>query len=205
MGSGLLVVISGPSGSGKTTLCQRALERIEGTKYSISFTARPPRGDEVDGKDYHFVTKDEFERMAKEGRFAEWANVHGNYYGTPKSFLERAIREGFDLFLDIDVQGGIQIKERYGERAILVYVVPPSLEELETRLRGRAVDEEEVIKRRLINAREELKYMLRYDYWIVSRDVEDSVRILEGILTAERQRMGRIPKSILDKLGIDGA
>jgi guanylate kinase len=203
--AGLLVVISGPSGSGKTTLCKKVLKRIEGFRYSVSFTARLPRGDEMEGRDYHFIDKEEFQRMVRDGEFAEWANVHGNYYGTPKAFIEESIREGFDVLLDIDVQGGLQIKKRYREGAVLVYIIPPSLEELEARLRSRAVDDEETIKRRLVNAHEELRYTLRYDYWIVNEEVEDSIKVLECIITAERQKIGMIPPHILRRFGIERA
>lgn len=198
---GLILVISGPSGAGKTTLCQNLLESTENLKYSISVTARSPRGDEANGVDYYFVNEQEFEQMVMEEKFAEWAKVHGNYYGTKREFLEKSISDGSDILLDIDVQGGIKIKEKYPE-AVLIYVVPHSLEELEDRLRNRGVDSEETIKRRLLNVRREINYLPKYDYLIFTEGIEKSLEKAKVIITAERNRVKRIPLCIYERFGI---
>ena len=152
----LLIVVAAPSGAGKTTLCHRLLADFGELRLSVSTTTRPPRGREQDGRDYHFTSKEEFEGQIREGRFAEWALVHGNYYGTSKDVVARSLAGGDSVLLDVDVQGSASLKQAFGDRCVTIFVAPPSVEELERRLRKRNTDSEESIRRRMQNAREEM-------------------------------------------------
>lgn len=182
----LVLIVSGPSGSGKSTLVQRILE-LPGTMPSISCTTRPPRAAESSGKCYDFVSEAEFERMAARGEFLESARVFGQHsYGTPKKWLEESRKKGLDLVLEIDVQGAAQVKEKL-PAAVALFVVPPSRQELERRLRDRAQDSEEEIERRLKRARDEiLAFGKYYDYCVVNDDVEKAGREVQAIATALR-------------------
>ncbi|RUM88612.1 MAG: guanylate kinase, partial [Thermovibrio sp.] len=153
---GLLIVISAPSGTGKTTLVHMLLKEFPDLEFSVSYTTRPPRPGEVDGRDYHFVDRKTFERMIEEGDFLEWAEVYGNLYGTSRTQVLKALNEGKDVILDIDTQGALQVKKNFPE-AVLIFILPPSLKELERRLRNRGTDDEETIERRLKTAREEIR------------------------------------------------
>ena len=184
-------IISAPSGSGKSTLVARLLGRVDGLLFSVSYTTRAPRGHEVDGEDYHFVSRTDFEAMIGRGEFLEWAQVFGNYYGTHRSILEAARRQGKDLVLDIDVQGARQLKGQIPE-AISVFILAPSRQILEQRLRDRGEDREEVIKRRLGEAAEEIRNYKAYDYILINRDLDESDRVLSGIVIAERARRARV-------------
>ncbi len=195
---GLLVVVSAPSGTGKTTLCHMLLKEFENMEFSVSYTTRPPRKGEVNGKDYFFVSKEEFERMVEEGDFLEWANVYGNLYGTSKSQVLRALNEGKDILLDIDVQGALQVKKNLPE-AVLIFIMPPSFDELERRLKHRGTDSEDVIKRRLETAKEEIKKAVYYDYIVVNDVLEVAFDKLKSIVTAEKCRTDRL-KGQIDKL-----
>jgi guanylate kinase len=189
---GILFIVSAPSGAGKTTISARALRAIEGLEMSVSATTRTPRAGEVDGRDYTFLERREFERRRRRGEFAESAEVHGFLYGTPRAPLERALAEGRDMLLDIDVQGARQMKEGYAADAVAVFVLPPSEVELERRLRARGTDPEEVIRRRLERARAEMAEYSRYDYHLTNRDVDESVRLFAAIVAAERVRISRL-------------
>jgi guanylate kinase len=189
---GILFIVSAPSGAGKTTISARALREIKGLEMSISCTTRAPRAGERDGEDYTFLDRAEFERCRGEGAFAEWAEVHGSLYGTPRAPIENALAGGRDMLLDIDVQGARQMKQRYADGAVAVFVLPPSEAELERRLRARGTDPDEVIRRRLERARAEMEEYRRYDYAIVNRDVEESVRLFAAIVAAERVRVSRL-------------
>src|SRR5579884_2656444 len=157
--TGLLVVISSPSGAGKTTLCQRLLKEFQDTLvFSVSYTTRKMRAGERDGVDYHFVDDAAFDAMVAEDQFAEWAEVHGKRYGTSVSFVDEALSGGKDVLFDIDYQGGRQLRAKFESDALLVFILPPSLAELEKRLRRRATDEEDVIRRRLQKAHEEIEH-----------------------------------------------
>jgi guanylate kinase len=188
---GTLFVVSAPSGAGKTTLCREIRRRLPDVRYSVSCTTRAPRAGEVDGADFRFIAEDEFRAMLESKELAEWASVHGHLYGTPAAPLEAALGEGHDVLLDIDTQGAAQLRARYPE-AVLVFIVAPSMAELEQRLRERRSDAESEIARRLARAREEIPLWRRYDYLIVNRDVKDAMEHLESIILAERCRTARL-------------
>ncbi len=177
---GKLIVVSGPSGSGKSTATKRVRDELK-IPLSVSATTRLPREGEVDGKDYYFITKEEFETNIENDGFYEFANVHGNYYGTLKSEIESKLNEGQTVILEIDVQGGLIVKQKNKE-AILVYFKAPSLEELEKRLRYRNTDSNEVIETRLKNAKKELEYEHEYDYSIINKNIDDACGELVKII-----------------------
>ncbi|MGO9965682.1 MAG: guanylate kinase [Bryobacteraceae bacterium] len=188
-------IISAPSGSGKSTLVTRLLARVEGLMFSVSYTTRARRGQEVDGEDYRFVSRTDFEAMIGRGEFLEWAEVFGNYYGTHRSILEEARRQARDLVLDIDVQGARQLKGQVPE-AVSVFILAPSRQVLEQRLRARGEDRDETIERRLGKAADEIRNYKAYDYILINRDLDESDRVLSGIVIAERARRIRIENQI---------
>ena len=188
-------IISAPSGSGKSTLTHRLIEQLSNLRFSISYTTRAPRGQEVDGKEYFFISSEEFEDRVNKGEFLEHAEVFGNYYGTHVSELDRAAGEGVDLVLDIDVQGARQLKDRISA-AVSVFILPPSRQVLEQRLRARSQDSEPVIARRLRDAKEEIRNYSQYDYVLVNREVEASVETLKSIVKATRSRRDRMEREI---------
>ncbi len=179
---GLLVVISAPSGGGKTTVIRRLLEKRPEFKYSISATTRPPRKNERHGVDYYFYNEEEFKRMLREDAFLEWAIVHDHYYGTPRQPIEEALRAGEVVLMDIDVQGGLQVKKQCPEDALLIFIMPPSLKVLESRLRGRKTDREEEVERRLAVATHEIEQSHFYDAVVVNRELEETVARVEQII-----------------------
>ncbi len=185
---GLFFVVSAPSGAGKTSLCRAATDELESLRHSISYTTRKPRPGETDGRDYHFVTEERFRDMIRAGDFAEWAEVHSNFYGTSRRVLDGMRSEGIDVILDIDTQGARQIKDKYGREAVFIFIMPPSLGILEERLRGRRSDDENEIKKRMRRARDEIKDYTMYDYVIVNRDFERALRELRSIIAGERCR-----------------
>lgn len=188
-------IISAPSGSGKSTLVNRLLREAPDLTFSISYTTRKPRGSEVEGQNYRFVPVEDFESMIARGEFLEYAKVFGNYYGTHRSVLDSARVAGKDVVLDIDVQGARQLKERIPE-AVTVFILAPSRQVLEQRLRARGEDREEVIDRRLRDAAEEIGNYKQYDYVLVNRDLDETVASLCGIVRAERARRTRIEQTI---------
>ena len=179
--SGSLFVISGPSGAGKGTPVQRLVERVPHTWVSISATTRAPRTGEVDGVHYRFMTPEEFERTIEEGGFAEWANVHSHYYGTPTGPIIEHLEAGDNVLLEIDVQGGFQVREKFPD-AKLLFIAPPSMEVLEQRLRGRGTDSDEEIAKRLRNAKGELEASKDYDVVVVNDDLEEATDKLAEVL-----------------------
>lgn len=183
---GIPFVLSAPSGTGKTTVCREVVRRDPGIEFSVSHTTRPRRSGEVEGRDYHFVDRERFEALAKEGAFVEWAEYGGNLYGTSFASLDRPLAEGRDLLLEIEVQGAAQLRERRGDARFL-FLLPPSLEELERRLRGRGTDDEEGIARRLALARRELRAVHHFDYAVVNQALEPTVEAVLGIVAAERR------------------
>ena len=196
--SGILYIISAPSGSGKSTLVNEMRKFVPGLDFSISYTTRPPRGSEQSGREYHFISREEFEDMIRRGEFLEYADVFGNYYGTAKSIFQEAARRDHDVLLDIDVQGERQVKQKLPE-AVSIFVLPPSRTELESRLRKRSVSEnvrsEEVIRRRLDTARKEIENYPNYDYILVNDRLEQSVDALQAIIMAERLKRSGKPLS----------
>ena len=188
---GVLYVISAPSGAGKTSLCKEIIDIFPNLRHSVSYTTRPPRNGEVHGRDYFFVGKEEFERMAEAGELAEWAEVHGNLYGTSLATLKESRSEGIDLILDIDCQGARQLKGRF-EGGVYIFVLPPSIEELRRRLDNRSSDSQEVIERRINNAAGEIKEARWYDYIIVNDKFSEALEQLKSVLVAEQCRTTRL-------------
>ena len=188
-------IISAPSGSGKSTLVHALLQAVPNLTFSISYTTRQPRPTETDGVDYVFIARDDFENRLARGEFLEHAEVFGNYYGTNRNTLEQAIQAGRDLVLDIDVQGARQLKMAIPE-AISVFVLPPSREILEQRLRARSQDSEEVIQRRLKGAAAEVRNYSQYDYVLINREIEESAARLASIVKAERLRKARMEEEV---------
>ncbi len=187
----MLVVVSAPSGAGKTTLCREVRSVVPNLAYSVSYTTRAPRPGEEEGKDFRFVSEAVFKAMADGEEFAEWAIVHGNFYGTAVRPLDEALAKGLDILLDIDTQGARQIRKRYPEAAY-VFIVAPSLAELEERLRERKSDSPQEIAKRLQRAREEIAAWREYDYLIVNRDLKEAVDQLATLIQAERCRTSRL-------------
>jgi guanylate kinase len=184
---GCLFVISAPSGSGKTTLVRKLLASLDDLRFSISYTTRPPRGAERDGVDYHFVTREEFREKIEAGELLEWAEVHGNLYGTSRPETERIRAGGQDILLDVDVQGAAQVRKAEPE-AVTMFVLPPSFQVLEERLRGRRQDAPEVIEGRLAEARKEIDHYRDYRYVLVNGSIEETAELLKAIVLAERAR-----------------
>ena len=187
-------IISAPSGSGKTTLMGKLLQELSSLHFSVSYTTRQPRGQEQNGKEYFFVTCEEFQKMIQQQDLLEWAEVFGNYYGTARRFLEEAREAGIDLLLDIDVQGASQVKEKLAE-ATSVFILPPSRKELEWRLRHRSQDTEKVIQNRLRDAGKEIQGYHQYDYILINDQLEHSAEQLKAIVLAERWRRQKEPQA----------
>jgi guanylate kinase len=199
--TGLILVVSAPSGGGKSSLCQRLLNWSPNMVYSVSCTTRAPRGGEQNGHDYFFLTTEEFERRIAAAEFLEHANYNGHYYGTPRAFVEEQLRDGKDVLLDIEVQGAAQIAKRvrgggfaYPDALVTIFLMPPSPELLETRLRRRGTDTEETIRKRLALAQQEMAHWREYDYVIVSGHLDDDFEQGKAIVIAEKCRAARIPK-----------
>ncbi|MHB8808469.1 MAG: guanylate kinase [Desulfobulbaceae bacterium] len=192
----ILFVLSAPSGGGKTTVLRKVMADLPGLVFSVSHTTRPPRPGEVAGRDYHFVSRQEFQAM-QEGSppgFLEWAEVHGNLYGTGRAEVERQLQAGRDVILDIDVQGALQVQ---GTAApVMIFIAPPTLAELEARLRRRGTESEDTIRLRLDNARKELTFTDRYAYLIINDRLEEAVDSLRSIIVAERCRRRRSPDGL---------
>lgn len=190
---GLMFVLSSPSGAGKTTLSRRLLESDPGVVMSVSATTRPKRPNEIDGRDYFFVSQEDFERKVREDRFLEHASVFGHLYGTPREPVERALGEGRDVLFDIDWQGTQQLRQKAREDVVSVFVLPPSRAELERRLRARAQDSDAVVAGRMAKANDEISHWAEYDYVIVNDDVQRAQAQVERILAAERLKRTRQP------------
>jgi len=188
--SGLLYVVSGPSGAGKSTLIQRLMKGTPGLAYSISHTSRKPRGEEKDGVDYHFTARETFDQMIRKGEFVEWADVYGDYYGTSLSGLKEQMNRGLDVIMDVDVQGAANIRQTF-EESVLIFILPPSLEVLEKRLRARKTESEGALKRRIEKALKELSNCVWYDYLIFNDDLDRAVREASSIVISERCRRDR--------------
>lgn len=193
----MLIVVSAPSGAGKTSLCHEIRKCVANVGYSVSHTTRAPRPGELDGHDFHFVAEPGFRQMIDRGEFAEWARVHGNLYGTSSRALEAALDRGEDILLDIDTQGARQLRARY-PLGLFVFVVAPSMKELAMRLRERQSDAPQEIARRMTRAIDEIAAWREYDYLIVNRHLDETVRQLQCIIEAERCRASRLTLNLPD-------
>ncbi len=195
---GVLLVVSGPSGAGKGTICQMLREQLPDLGYSVSVTTRQPRSGEVDGESYFFKTVDEVKNMIANEELLEYAEVYGNYYGTPRKYVMDQLQAGRDVLLEIDIQGALQVKKRFKD-GVFVFIVPPSLDELSARIYKRGTDSEEVIRRRMASAASELTYAAEYDYIIVNDIAEKAAQKVLTIMEAERYRVART-YFIVDKI-----
>lgn len=194
---GLLIVLSGPSGSGKNTVCDMAKEVMPNIWESVSMTSRKPRKGEVDGKDYYFVSEEEFEKNIEEGKMLEHAKFAGNYYGTPRESVQKQLDAGKDVLLVIEIQGALQIKEKIPQ-ALFVFLLPPSMKELKRRLRMRKTETEEKLMERFETAYKEINELSKYNYVIVNDKADEAARKLEAIINAEKCRVDRIEEVFLD-------
>jgi guanylate kinase len=193
MSRGKLFVISAPSGAGKSTLLKKLLAAVPNLAFSVSHTTRAPRPGESNGREYHFVDRPTFEGMREKQAFLEWAEVHGNLYGTSRAAIEAQQAKGIDVFLDIDIQGARQLRDDGHPGAIFLFIAPPSLTELEKRLRGRGTDPEETVQLRLRNARREMEDAARYDYLVINDQLDEAVEVLRAVVIAERCKARRSP------------
>jgi guanylate kinase len=182
----LIIVISAPSGAGKTTICREFQKSHPRIHFSISATTRPPRPGEKEGIDYFFLKQEEFQKKVSQNELLEWAEVHGNRYGTLRSFVEKRLAEEKDLFLEIDVQGGLQVKKKYPERTVLIFLKPSSERELKVRLEKRRTETEKTIKNRLSRAQKEMKSAEEYDYLIINDQLSEALKELNSIIVAEK-------------------
>lgn len=196
---GALFVVSAPSGGGKSTVLRKVISQLPGVSISISYTTRPPRPGERDGMDYFFVSHGEFIDMVSDGKFIEWAEVHGYLYGTPRANLEK-LMQGEDLILEIDTQGARKIRQEF-RNGVLIFILSPSLEVLGERLRARGGDTEEAIQARLQYARKELDQVAWYDYIVINREIEEATKELASIIIAERCKAARVLEGIGGKYG----
>lgn len=194
---GLLIVVSGFAGSGKGTLMKRLTEDYGKYALSVSMTTRKPRPGEIHGREYFFVTKKEFERKIRQGELIEYASYVENYYGTPRAYVEEQIAEGKDVILEIEIQGALKVKERFPD-AVLIFVLPPSVEELYGRLKTRGTETEDVIRKRMRRASEEVSAIEKYDYILINDEVEESVRKLHSLIEAAHDTPGRNEEFIRD-------
>ncbi|MCF8128958.1 MAG: guanylate kinase [Deltaproteobacteria bacterium] len=187
---GQIFVFSAPSGAGKSTIAEALIERFDSLAYSISHTSRPPRGDEQDGVDYHFVNRNTFKEMIEKNAFLEWAQVHGHLYGTSLEAVKRQMSAGSDILMDVDVQGGRNVKNRFPD-AVLIFLLPPSLKILEKRLKARGTDDLVVIQKRMAQASEEIKNCSWYDYIVINDDLEKAILEAQSIILSTRCRRER--------------
>lgn len=197
---GLLVVISGPSGAGKGTLVKLIRERNENIRLSVSATTRSPRDGEISGESYFYKTIDEFKEMIKNDELVEWVEYCDNFYGTPRKYIEECTENGLDVILEIEVEGALNIKNKFPD-CISVFILPPSFDELKRRIVGRGTEETSVIEKRLLKARKEIEFVNKYDYIIINNDIENAVNEIKSILKTEKLRFSR-NMDILNKIGI---
>ena len=194
-------MISAPSGAGKTTICREILQQRPGLHRSVSYTTRARRNGEKDGVDYHFVTPEQFQQMVAAGEFLEWAEVHGNCYGTARAALHQAATQGADILLDVDVQGAEQLRDS-GVDGVFIFILPPDMHELRKRLENRNTDDAQVIERRLNNAAAEIAAAARFDYLVVNQLLADAVASIMAIMTAETARTKRVIETLPEEFGL---
>jgi len=188
---GKLFIISAPSGAGKTTLCEKLIKSLPGVVRSVSMTTRKRRAGELNGRDYFFVSKAEFEKKLKKKKFLEYAKVFGNYYGTPRDFVEKKLNKKKDVLLTIDVQGALKVKKTFGKNSIFIFLLPPSLKDLRRRLLKRKTNTKKEINERLRVSRRELKYLKYYDFKVINRDIKKALEQLKAIFIADRCRINK--------------
>jgi guanylate kinase len=198
--SGLLVVVSAPSGTGKTTICKEVLKIVPELRFSISCTTREPRKGEKDGRDYHFISREEFEERISGGDFVEWAENHGHLYGTLKKDVESLVKEGHDILFDVDPRGAKKLKSQY-DNAVFVFILPPSIDILKERLKKRGSEKDAVMKARFERAFKEIREVVWYDYAIFNDIIDESVDVLKSIYKAEKNRRERLTKRITNIIG----
>ncbi|AKL95545.1 guanylate kinase Gmk [Clostridium aceticum] len=192
---GLLIVVSGPSGAGKGTICKNLLKLNKQIKISVSATTRDPRKGEVEGENYYFISKDQFEEMIKQDALLEYAKVYDNYYGTPKEYVLKNLEKGNDVLLEIDIVGALQVKEKFKD-GVFIFILPPSLEELKNRIVARGTESQKDIEKRYGCAIEEIEQVIKYDYAVLNDDLQRATKDVESIITAEKCRVSRIHKNI---------
>jgi guanylate kinase len=193
---GILYVVTGPSGAGKSSIIKKALEIVEGFAFSISYTTRKQRPGEIDGKDYFFISDEKFEELNQKGEFLEYAKVHSNYYATSKTFIKEKLSEGFNIVLDVDVVGALNIKKEMPEQSVLIFIAPPSYEELERRLKTRGTEKQEEFEVRLNNSKKEIKQISHFDYLIVNQNLSESINQLISIIISEQLKLDRVSKHL---------
>ncbi|GFP75990.1 guanylate kinase [Clostridium fungisolvens] len=194
---GILIVISGPSGAGKGTICKALVEKNDNLFISVSATTRKPRVGEVEGVNYYFITKEEFLQKVENDDFIEWAEVYGNYYGTPKSTVDQMLDEGINVILEIDIQGALKVKENARD-GVFVFILPPSMEELKQRIINRGSETQESLMTRFKSAYQEINYVSKYNYAVVNDTVDEAVKKIESIILAEKCRVDRIKETIIE-------
>ena len=198
--NGILFIISAPSGAGKTTLCRMAVDYFPNLRHSISYTTRVCRSGEANGVDYHFISKETFQEMVDRNGFLEWAEVHGNKYGTSMQDIQSLLKKGLNIILDIDVQGAKQVKKQLSvnneQLAVFIFLLPPSLEICEERIRNRGKDNQEAILSRLENARNEIKELIWYDYLIINENLEEAFKRFKSVIVAEKSKRERMMKEV---------
>ncbi len=199
---GLLIVISGPSGVGKGTICDHLFNIAEGIEYSISMTTRTPRKGEINGVDYHFVSHETFKEMIQQDELLEWAEVYGNYYGTPRNTVDTSLSEGKDVILEIDIQGALQVKNKRPD-GVFIFLLPPTLQELQARIKKRGTENEADLDKRIKSARKEIETALAYDYVLVNKEIKHSINVIKSIIDAEKCRVNRVGEKIVREV-IDG-
>ncbi|MRG85455.1 guanylate kinase [Salinibacillus xinjiangensis] len=199
---GILFVLSGPSGVGKGTVRKALFEKETDLQYSISITTRKPRNGETHGVDYFFHEKDEVENMIEHGELLEWAEYVGNYYGTPRRYVEQTLAEGKDVFLEIEVQGALQVKENFPE-GVFIFLFPPSLDELKNRIVNRGTETEDLVRNRLLAAKEEIEMMEAYDYVVVNDEIDQAVKRIQAIVQSEHCKRERIAEEYKKALESD--
>ncbi|GAB6189750.1 guanylate kinase [Marinitoga arctica] len=196
MTKGILYVVSGPSGVGKSSIIKNAMSKLEGFMFSVSYTTRPPRPGEIDGRDYFFIDEKTFNKMVENNEFLEYAEVHGHKYGTSKVFIEKKMNEGINIVLDIDVQGALNVVRQMRKNSVLIFIAPPSYSELKKRLMNRGTEKERDLKRRLLDAKWELSKINEFDYLIVNEDLNEAINQLLSIFIAEQIKTERVTEHL---------